>query len=532
MNRGLFLIISVALIFSFYACAGVNSKKGEDIDQKKEALELKKVEKAKKSLKEKKSVEEKKKVKQKSKEVKKTTKKKAVKVKKHAKKDKPAQKKSAQEVKSTQRKKSAKKDLPSDEKLQEQEKELVLWEELPEEREGLKEKVPAQKKLAVVVEEPVEKKVPIVKIKLMQESESELAEVEEPAPVKAPVIGEVIIWEDGRKEILVARDIVRGRVALTRWCGKNALLFEVENSGVEHINFLNKKRVKISEEKDIGNPLNCTQNGKWVLYESSENLRHDPAYVQKEGQSDGWTGSVADLVAYEVRTGRREKISEVRYDGVYDAFSPNGKLLLLGAKNSFASELYVTDWKGLWLTKDWVVEEAKWLPDSSGVVLWSNNPRRVCVEVFGSKGGKGWTKCVGVAKEDKKKITSLEIDKKKRIYFRTDKSYRCDIAGRNLSCKTIDKRQDITQFFYLNDGGRVPREQEDDCVRYIPKGESEEKCFFGTRFGDQAYDSVNLTGLSPNGRWLVFERSKQITKSYGEFSHWQYDLFVIDMKSK
>jgi len=40
---------------------------------------------------------------------------------------------------------------------------------------------------------------------------------------------------------------------------------------------------------------------------------------------------------------------------------------------------------------------------------------------------------------------------------------------------------------------------------------------------------IALYGVSPDGRWLVFDRSKVIETQNGEFSHWQSDLFVIEL---
>jgi hypothetical protein len=51
------------------------------------------------------------------------------------------------------------------------------------------------------------------------------------------------------------------------------------------------------------------------------------------------------------------------------------------------------------------------------------------------------------------------------------------------------------------------------------------------QYGDVVYDTVYLTGVSPDGGWLVFERSNRLTKKPDGTFRWQVDLFVIDLKS-
>ena len=327
------------------------------------------------------------------------------------------------------------------------------------------------------------------------------------------------------KEILIARDVGRGGSSFTRWCGGEAILIDVETHGVEYINLRTKKRIRISKENDSGTPLNCTPDGKWALYESSENLRQDPAYVYSEGFFQGWMGSVGDLYRYEIETGRREKISSIRYEGDYDAFSPDGKKILLGGINSFASTMSVPDWEGLWLTEDWIVADGKWFSDSSGVALWEHNPNKICIEIFGDE---GWAKCFIVAL-DEGNISPLAVDSENRIYFQGNDPYRCHIEDRELVCAKIDKSENIIDFIYLADGSRVYKRHIDFCLHHTPLGERESQCVIYVDYGDEYYESIHLTGLSLDGRWLVYKRAKRINQSDGEFSHYQYDLFAVEI---
>jgi hypothetical protein len=342
----------------------------------------------------------------------------------------------------------------------------------------------------------------------------------------------------GKKEILVAKDVGRGAGVYTpRWCGNNALLFKGKNIGIELIDLVSKRRVQISSDPH-DTPLNCTPDGKWVLYEDSKSMQEDPAYEYIEGELQGWMGNVVDLYRYEVETGTREKVASVRNELGYDALSPDGKKILLGARHSFSTEVAVPEWTGLWLTNEWIVEDAKWFPDSSGVALWGHNPNRICVEFFGEG---GWAKCFLLGPEYRDNIHMLSIDRENRIYIQVREDpdpaadgrrslYRCGIRDRKLSCKRMFVHDGfIRDIWFMPEEGTVFLDTYYvNCIRLFPPGR-DARCVIGSRYGEVVYDSVGLDGISSDGRWLVFERSNEITKPDGEFSHWQYDLFVIDL---
>src|SRR3990172_11151683 len=79
------------------------------------------------------------------------------------------------------------------------------------------------------------------------------------------------------KEILVMRDVGGGgTIYRPNWCGNNALLFRKGNIGIELIDFISKKRIKISSDRGDW-PLNCTPDGNWAFYYHNSPIL-DPEY--------------------------------------------------------------------------------------------------------------------------------------------------------------------------------------------------------------------------------------------------------------
>ena len=324
----------------------------------------------------------------------------------------------------------------------------------------------------------------------------------------------------GEKEMLVARDVGSGgEIYATRWCGNSALLFQVKNIGIEMIDFTTGQKMQVSEDM-WSIPLNCTPDGKWVLYED----------IRKK-----------EVYRYEVSTGKRQKIAVVEEGGWWDAVSPDGKRVFLGPMGDGTTDVPVPEWEHLWFSHGWDAYEAIWFPDSSGVLSFVYSPGDMCVEFFGVD---GWAKCFDLEPEDKDNIGGFFIDEENRIYFTESEVpdpiagkryqlYRCSIKGRELSCERVfeDKRKFSTWYVLLPDGGMLFQDDEKDCIRRISSGKMVPGCAIGPRYGDEVYDVSLLFGMSQDGRWLVFKRGNRFEKPDGEFSHWEGDLFVIDLKT-
>lgn len=350
----------------------------------------------------------------------------------------------------------------------------------------------------------------------------------------------------GKKEVLVARDIGKGDEASGyMWCGKTGLLYKTEAIGTELIDIITKKKVLISKNP-LDRFLNCTPDGRWVLYTDYSSLREDPAYEYEEGAFFGWMGMVLDIYRYDVVTEKTERIAIVRGDVPAEAISPDGKKIFLGARHSFSGEVTVPEWEGLWLTNEWSewskwdIGEPKWFTDSSGVVLKRYYPNGICVEIFGEH---GWARCFDLVRQYRDDIYGFTVDRENRFYFiqneQTDRVYqsrsrhtlyRCNISRNEIFCEKILERNRKISYNYgfLPDGSIVFHDGR-NCIRRAFPGQADAECMVGSRYENKVYDSVSFIGISPNGRWLVFERSNMITKSDGKFSHWENDLFAIDL---
>lgn len=336
------------------------------------------------------------------------------------------------------------------------------------------------------------------------------------------------------KEILVAKDQGRGgQTYPERWCGTRGVLNEGDNIGIEFIDFVTKERIQISPNPH-DTAIGCSPDGRWALYSDSKTKQYDKSYEYIEGVFEGWMGEVADIYRYEISTGKKERVATVRREGAYEAISPDGKEILLGTKHSFSLKVAVPQWKGLWLSNEWIKEDAVWFPDSSGVALWDQLPNRICVEFFGKN---GWANCFVLGPEVKGKMSGLTIDRENTIYFTgledtnptTGRGiyllYRCRVKNKELFCERIVELDRIIYpgLDFLPDGDIIFEDYEKNCIRRALSGQKKARCII---------DNAHLIGVSADGKRLAYERSKIITKLDGEFSHHQYDLFVRELYNK
>lgn len=347
-----------------------------------------------------------------------------------------------------------------------------------------------------------------------------------------------------KKEVLVAQDIGRGGdISPPRWCGNNALLYEGDYIGIEMIDFIKKKRVQISDTRN-DTALNCTPDGKWVLYESHSIMKAgkegDMAFDEHIKKSGDIGVAASYIYRHEVSTGRSERVAAAGIDegGSYEAISPDGTKILLGNRHLLNADIYAPEWKPVWFSNEWWERyDTRWFADSSGIAHIRNNPNSICVEFFGEG---SWARCFELDMKYKDNIYGLLLDKGNRIYFSIgvgvlDSSgkhfiYRCEIKERDLKC---EETPEIKGWFspapFLPDGDLIF--QDKDCIRSAMSWEAEGKCIADRWYADVEYANISTVGVSPDGRWLAFERYRNSLKTSGGWSVWTIDLFVIDLKN-
>lgn len=344
---------------------------------------------------------------------------------------------------------------------------------------------------------------------------------------------------EGKKEILVARDIGRGgEIYLIRWCGNNGLAYRiVDTDDAEMLDFQTGKRTPI----DIGPHdilLNCTPDGKKLFYLPSE-TDPDGGY--------GWYGETVEMYRYDMETSEKTFVASVKEPISYDAVSPDGTKILLGERHRLASKIGAPEMEGVWFTEKWDPSEATWFPDSSGVLAYGGEHAGIiCIEIFGKD---GWAKCFNIV-DMEGSSDAPRADRKNRVYFlyvefdiMTELErmflHRCDLRNRELLCERIIKNHNVMPTYgFLPDGDIVFQDYDDaltNCILRITPGQKTARCEIYPQYGDSVYDRVSLRGVSPNGRWLVFDRYttkgwKKRTDGMGsDLWQGQMDMFVIDL---
>jgi hypothetical protein len=356
--------------------------------------------------------------------------------------------------------------------------------------------------------------------------------------VESPAAEGTAVKIKGKKEILVARDVGRGGgIYSLRWCGKRGLIYRLDNtSEVESIDFLSKERTKIVLNR-YDTLLNCTPDGKRVLYLDEDSVRSDE---EIEGPKTelvpgvfGWLGHTVDMYMYDIVTDKRALVASIRSETPYDALSPDGSKVLLGERHRLAVKAAAAQWEGIWFTKGWKPYEAAWFPDSSGVLTYGEKYSNIiCVEFFGKD---GWARCFDLALDTE----AFKGDRGKRFYFlgkspQSGKNnlHRCDIRDGEIFCERILEGYNVKPSFGFLPGGDIvfqDYDEYDECIRRVGQGRDNARCIIYPRYGDSVYDKVSLLGVSPDGRWLVFDRYNRITEPDGESFRWRVDLFVIDL---
>ncbi len=357
------------------------------------------------------------------------------------------------------------------------------------------------------------------------------------------------------KEILVAKDVGGGKpFSIIRWCGNEALLIYGGEFGTEWVDFSGNKVIVSTKGTDF--PVDCTPDGKWVIYKDRESSW---LYKDKQGrlpenildEGIGWHGLVIDLYRYEIATGRRQKFAVVRDDSG-SLVSPDGSKVLLGNKHDSTIDMPEPKWDKVWLKNEWTYNRTFWFADSSGVVtaIWGNGSG-LGVEIFGED---GWAKeydfeQLGFGTKPRLSVYLKAVDKENRLYFITGESIRvskrmsrkkyrflrCKINDRDISCEEFgilsedEKGIEPNLLNLLPDGNIIFIRGKDSCIHRLKPGETDAECIADVRYEDDTYKRIRLRAVSPDGKWIAFTRGKEPPKPGGRFYRYQLDLFVKEI---
>ncbi|MBI1911208.1 MAG: hypothetical protein HYS21_04340 [Deltaproteobacteria bacterium] len=292
-------------------------------------------------------------------------------------------------------------------------------------------------------------------------------------------------------------------------------------------------------------PLNCTPDGKWVIYVDRKSWRIDKGRVEPDDEdfegSHDWLGYVVDLYRYEVSTGKVEKFATRRDRPEFaDVISPDGKKALLGGTHNTPFKMPEPAWEMRWLKSEWTHLDPIWLADSSGIVtmiLDEGSNVSLGVEIFGES---GWAKefipgrdldikgQLGDAVAIKNKTISLSTGEsysevkmgremgRDRYYF-----YTCDIKQSGLNCKEIlqfDLRHTHIRYATLPGGDIVYKESDDKCIRRFSQSRATTECIL------DGPDMGGFYGLSPDGTRIVYQRYwKKFNKGTSR------DLYIMEI---
>jgi hypothetical protein len=342
-------------------------------------------------------------------------------------------------------------------------------------------------------------------------------------------------------ERLVAREYTRngGAFFMIKWCGNKRLIFRSEKFKFGLIDMKTGERTSLNLTLD-DSLLNCTPDGKKLFYMDYASNREDgePSKRTDIEPSPGiffWSsGSVEDMYLYDIETHEKTLVASVHDFTGDEVLSPDGRKILFGNRHRLTIKKGGPDeWETVWFAREKDQSSAIWLPDSSGVVSGGTMyADALCVEFFGKD---GWDKCF---KQDDSMLV-FKVDREGLIYylewhFLPEQNFlrQCVIKDRNVVCKRMLEKYDVIRNFDFMPGGDIFFEDYDNdlCVhRSTPEGKVSE-CVIGARYGDHNYNSVHIIGVSPNGRWLAFNRNNKTIIQGGKRLYGGTDLFVMELK--
>lgn len=315
------------------------------------------------------------------------------------------------------------------------------------------------------------------------------------------------------KGILVEQNVSLGDPV---WCGRNAFAITNKRLGVRWIDLVKKKVVQIHQSPYVG-AVDCTPDGKWLIYVDSQNSRYDKGT---------YASGVVDLWRYNLETGQRQKFVIAQGGGKW---SPDGKkFLLYGSRPKSSIEQPVPKWELVWSQKEWPVGggfRARWLANSSSVIIKSAD--KLYIERFDTKDA---IKLINIDLGD---IGHLKVDRFNRIYLisrgkkglEKARLLRCLLKGDTLECEDALKRNNpISEYDITGDGEQIVfLEKGNNCVWDVRSGSTEARCV--------AQQDGPTVSISPDGKWLAFTPYRKIGETYGH-DVVENDLFVKKLTNK
>lgn len=344
-----------------------------------------------------------------------------------------------------------------------------------------------------------------------------------------------------KNERLVARDIGFG-FSNIRWCGNDRLLLYGNTRGLKLLDLTTGKWTTLSKDGS-DYPVECTRDGKWVIYIDRKSWRIDKGRVappdeELEGEIE-WQGFVEDLYRYEVLTGKRQVFAVVRdRPNPLNIVSPDGAKAFLGGRHDTPFEMPEPKWEMRWLENEWAHLDPIWLADSSGIVtMVSDEKVSLGVEIFGEN---GWSRVfipgrdldikgqLGDAVAIKNKTISLLTGEsysevkmgremgRDRYYF-----YTCDIEHSGLNCKEIlqfDLRHTDIRYAALPSGDIIYKDVDYRCIRRFSQSRAKTECIV------DGSDLGRFYGLSPDGSRIAYNRN-----IIEENKSTRYDLYMMEI---
>lgn len=358
---------------------------------------------------------------------------------------------------------------------------------------------------------------------------------------------------EGNMETLLVEDIGRGSSVSAFWCGNDGIIVHNEKIGVELIKISDAERISVSPN-GLDHPLNCSPDGKWIVYMDRASTRPDKADRVFTAEDYGldpeldvwpvWEGYVADLYRYETATGRRQRFAVARSElPEWEVISPDGAKVFLGGARNSSIDMPEPRWEALLFSAvdpkdwDWNHTDARWFKDSSGVVRAGNGV--LYVEIFGDH---GWAKRLAVNPKPKDGIFALSVDTNNRIYFLANDEvpskpwtkhflYRCKVADKELSCEVIHAIDEyVSQYVVLPGGDVLYRSDKNNCIYRVTPRRQNGECITGKAYEEKGYNGLSLIGVSPDGKRLAFSGYKKTATDNGDFAGYKKkDLFVIKL---
>jgi hypothetical protein len=333
----------------------------------------------------------------------------------------------------------------------------------------------------------------------------------------------VLVGHEQEKVILLAQDVSDA----PEWCGENTFVIGGSRIGMQWIDILRKKKLKLHSSGYVG-ATDCTRDGEWLIYVDTRTHRYDKGTYKI---------TVKDFWRYNFKTGKRQKFA-ISSGGA--RFSPDErKILFYGPKPRSYIEQPQPKWRLVWVQKkDWPSGhgmEAKWLADSSGIIIIDDGKFYIeslkadePVRQFDANMGYIHLSSLKVDTQNRIYVLAQEMQKKngKKLYGKKF-VLRCQITDDNLRCEDILKRsKSVARYGVTRDGKDIvfieegKSSEEDTCVWHSREGE-ESKCI-------TPVDEVgSFLSISPDGRWVTFTRPREI-----ESGVYTNDLYGVSRRAK